>query len=120
MRYGRLIPVLLVFFAAAGCGPDAAFEPTARVGEPAPPFTVELTSGGSVSAEELKGKPLVLTFMAEWCPCSNESAPVFKEVYSRYNPEGVEFLMLGFQDSRSKFGEFVEREAFPFLTGFDT
>ena len=93
--------------------------PSARVGAAAPAFTLNLVSGGSVTLDSFKGKPLVITFMASWCPCSNESAPVFKEAYSKYNPKGVEFLMMGIQDSESKFKKFVDKKQFPFSAGFD-
>lgn len=85
----------------------------------APDFTLTLTTGEKVTKRDFAGRPLVLVFMAEWCPCSNESAPVFKEAYERYHPRGVEFLLIGFQDSRSKFRRFVERERFPFPAGYD-
>ncbi len=105
----------------AGCSGNStgSKEPTAKIGGSAPAFSVEATDVRTVRLEDFKGKPLVLTFMAEWCPCSNESAPVFKEAYKDYNPGGVEFMILGFQDSRSKFSEFVKRQAFPFPAAFD-
>jgi len=94
-------------------------QPTARIGDPAPQFTLNLIGGGSVTLNDFRDKPLIVTFMASWCPCSNESAPVFKEAYSRYNPKGVEFLMIGIQDSETKFTKFVDKKQFPFPTGFD-
>lgn len=110
-----------VVFILAGCsgGSNGSKEPTAKIGESAPAFSVEATDGRTVRLEDFKGRPLVLAFMAEWCPCSNESAPVFKEAYGEYNPRGVEFMILGFQDSRSKFSEFVKRQGFAFPAAFD-
>ncbi|MBI5047828.1 MAG: TlpA family protein disulfide reductase, partial [Deltaproteobacteria bacterium] len=101
--------ILLLFTILTGCssGPQDK-QPTAKIGMPAPMFTLNLISGGSITLDSFKGKPLVITFMASWCPCSNESAPVFKEAYSKYNPKGVEFLMIGIQDSESKFKKFIE------------
>ncbi|MBI5233480.1 MAG: TlpA family protein disulfide reductase [Deltaproteobacteria bacterium] len=93
--------------------------PTITIGAPLPEFTIKLLTGETVTAADFKGKPLVMTFMAEWCPCSNDSAPAFKEAYSRYSPKGVEFLIIGFQDSEEKFRRFVERKGFPFRAAFD-
>lgn len=106
--------------ALTGCssGPKDK-QPTAKVGTSAPSFSLNLINGGSVTPDSFKGKPLVITFMASWCPCSNESAPVFKETYSKYNPKGVEFLMIGIQDSESKFKKFVDKKQFTFPAGFD-
>jgi len=110
----------LLFTVLTGCssGPQDK-QPTARIGEPAPQFTLNLIGGGSVTLNDFRDKPLVVTFMASWCPCSNESAPVFKEAYNRYNPKGVQFLMIGIQDSETKFTKFVDKKQFPFPTGFD-
>lgn len=114
-----LTGVLLVIM--AGCsGSNGSKEPTAKIGDPAPAFSVEATDGHTVRLEDFRGKPLVLTFMAEWCPCSNDSAPVFKEAYAEYNPRGVEFMLLGFQDSSSKFSDFVKRQAIPFSAAYDS
>ena len=116
----QLATLILLFTVITGCssGPQDK-QPTARIGEPAPQFTLNLIGGGSVTLNDFRDKPLVVTFMASWCPCSNESAPVFKEAYNRYNPKGVEFLMIGIQDSESKFKKFVEKKGFPFSAGFD-
>lgn len=110
---------LLLFTVVTGCSGPQDKQPTAKVGASAPTFTLNLVSGGYLTLDSFKGKPLVITFMASWCPCSNESAPVFKEAYGKYNPKGVEFLMIGIQDSESKFKKFVDKKQFPFPAGFD-
>lgn len=118
----RLFIASLLCLALSGCsGGDnnASKEPTATIGSSAPAFALKTVDGRDLTLESFRGKPLVLTFMAEWCPCSNKSAPVFKEAYAEFNPKGVEFAMLGFQDSRSKFGEFVKRQALPFPAAYD-
>lgn len=114
------LALLLLFTVVTGCssGPQDK-QHAAQVGASAPAFTLNLVSGGSLTLDSFKGKPLVITFMASWCPCSNESAPVFKEAYGKYNQKGVEFLMIGIQDSELKFKKFVEKKQFPFPAGFD-
>jgi len=114
------VPLWLIIALFAGCnkGPRGT-QPTIKAGEAAPPFTLELIDGGTVTLDTFKGKPLVIITMASWCPCSHESAPVFKEVYEIYHPKGVEFLMLGIQDSKSKFTKFFKKKEFKFQAGFD-
>lgn len=118
----RFLNILFLAFLvlAVGCskGPRGA-QPVIRIGEAAPAFTLELLDGRTVTLDTFKGKPLVLITMASWCPCSHESAPVFKDVYEIYHPKGVEFLMLGIQDSEKKFEKFVKKKGFPFPAGFD-
>jgi peroxiredoxin len=113
-----LFLAFLVLAVGCGKGPRGT-QPVIKIGEPAPSFTLELLDGRAVTLDTFKGKPLVLITMASWCPCSHESAPVFKEVYGIYHPKGVEFLMLGIQDSKRKFEKFVKKKEFPFPAGFD-
>ena len=111
----------MFFFALAGCdmeGPKGA-PPTLETGSAAPPFALQLIGGGEAALSGYKGKPLVITFMASWCPCSHESAPVFKAVYEEYREKGVQFLMIGMQDGRSKFEKFYKEKGFPYPAGFD-
>ncbi|MBI3754241.1 MAG: TlpA family protein disulfide reductase [Deltaproteobacteria bacterium] len=115
----QLITFILLFAVVTGCGGPQNKQPTVKVGTPAPAFALNLVNGGSITLDSFKGKPMVITFMASWCPCSNESAPVFKEAYRKYNPKGVEFLMIGVQDSQSKFKNFVDKKQLPFPAGFD-
>lgn len=110
---------LLLSAAFLACSSPKGAPPTLESGSPAPQFTLDLISGGQVTLDTYNGKPLVLIYMASWCPCSHESAPVFKEVYGEYHPKGVEFLMLGIQDSKSKFTKFVKKKGFEFPAGYD-
>jgi peroxiredoxin len=115
----RLFLLIALAACCSACSSPKGAPPTLESGSPAPQFTLELIGGGQVTLDTYKGKPLVLIYMASWCPCSHESAPVFKEVYEEYHPEGVEFLMLGMQDSKSKFTKFVKKKGFKFSAGFD-
>ena len=114
--------IFALIITIAGCSGDFSprgAPPSLESGSPAPQFTLELVDGRSVTLDEYKGKPLVLIYMASWCPCSLESAPVFNKVYDEYHPKGVEFLMVGIQDSSSKFKKFVGEKGFKFSAGFD-
>jgi len=109
-----------VFFLAAllsGCGEES--KPLLQVGEKAVPFTLELIGGKQAQLEQYAGKGLVITFMSSWCPCSNQSMPFMKDVYAKHNDGGVAFLMIGIQDSRSKFEKFVAKWEAPFPAGYD-
>lgn len=108
-----------VFFLVAlisGCSEES--RPLLQVGEKAVPFTLELTDGKQSELGQYAGKGLVITFMSSWCPCSNDSMPLMKQAYAKYNGQ-VAFLMVGIQDSRSKFEKYVEKWAVPFPAGYD-
>jgi peroxiredoxin len=115
--FRRLVALLLLAGLVAGCGEDA--KPLLQVGETATPFALELVDGRSSRLESYAGKGLVVTFMSSWCPCSNESLPLLKQAHARYGEDRIAFLMIGIQDSRSNFQQFVRKWNVPFPAGYD-
>lgn len=101
----------------SGCSEEG--KPLLQVGEKALPFTLELIGGQQSQLEHYAGKSLVITFMSSWCPCSNESMPLMKQAYSKHKNDQIVFLMVGIQESRSKFEKFVEKWDVPFPAGYD-
>lgn len=101
----------------SGCSEES--RPLLQVGEKAAPFTLELIGGKQSQLEQYAGKGLVITFMSSWCPCSNESMPLMKQAYAEHGNGEVAFLMVGIQDSRSKFEKYVEKWDVPFPAGYD-
>ena len=110
----------IIFLAAlmSGCSEEAS-KPMLQVGEKALPFTLELLDGKQSQLQQYAGKGLVITFMSSWCPCSNESMPLMKQTYEKHKNEQIVFLLVGFQDSRSKFEKFVGKWGVPFPAGYD-
>ena len=109
-----------VFFLVAsisGCSEES--KPLLQVGEKAAPFTLELIGGKQSQLEQCAGKGLVISFMSSWCPCSNDSMPLMKQAYAKYSNGQVAFLMVGVQDSQSKFEKYVEKWGVPFAAGYD-
>ena len=69
-------------------------------GDPAPPISGELLTGGSVAWEEFRGKPMVVNFWASWCkPCEEES-PLMAEAHQAYGSD-ITFLGVNIRDARS-------------------
>jgi len=99
-----------------GCNGDK--QALVQVGAKAPPFTLELVDGGQATLEQYAGKGLVITFMASWCPCSNDSMPLMKDAYQAHKAD-IAFLMVGIQDAESKFKAYVKKWDVPFAAGFD-
>ena len=101
----------------SGCGEES--KPLLQVGEKALPFTLELIGGQQIQLGDYAGKGLVITFMSSWCPCSNESMPFMKQAYATHQNDQIVFLMIGIQDSRSNFEDFVRKWNPPFPAGYD-
>jgi cytochrome c biogenesis protein CcmG, thiol:disulfide interchange protein DsbE len=78
-------------------------------GDPAPAFEASLLDGpGTLSLEDLKGKPAVLNFWASWCkPCEDE-APALKRAHEEYG-DRVSIVGIGIRDARSDAQEFIAR-----------
>lgn len=113
----RCAVIFLIAF-ISGCSEEVS-KPLLQVGEKAIPFTLELLDGKQIQLEQYAGKGLVITFMSSWCPCSNDSMPLIKQAYAEYKDDPVVFLMIGIQDSRSKFEKYVVKWAAPFPAGYD-
>ena len=56
-----------------------------RVGDIAPDFTIELTTGEQVRLSSLRGKVVMLHFTASWCGvCRKEMPPIQKEIWQQH------------------------------------
>ena len=115
--FKNLCTIFFLTILISGCSEEG--KPLLQVGEKAAPFTLELIEGGQVHLENYAGKGLVITFMSSWCPCSNESLPLMKQVYTTRKDDQIVFLLVGIQDSRSKFEKFVKKWDVPFPSGYD-
>jgi len=114
--FKKLCAVFLLVALISGCSEES--RPLLQVGEKAAPFTFELIGGKQSQLEQYAGKGLIITFMSSWCPCSNDSMPLMKQAYAKNNGQ-VAFLLIGIQDSRSKFEKYVEKWDVPFSAGYD-
>ncbi len=90
-----------------------------QIGKKAPAFSLDLLDGETSHLGLYSGKGVAMTFMASWCPCSNDSIPLMKKAYANNKNNNLVVLMVGIQDSRSKFRQFVEKWRIPFPAGYD-
>lgn len=77
-------------------------------GNEAPSFELELLGGGgTLTDEDLRGKPVVVNFWASWCIPCREEAPMLERVWKEYRDDGVVFLGVNIKDAESDALEFV-------------
>ncbi len=91
---------------------------SARVGEPAPDFTLPGIDGGTVRLSDYRGTPLVLNFWASWCaPCRKEF-PLFRETLAAKDGQ---FQLVGVStgDLRGDAKRFAVDQRADWPNGFD-
>jgi thiol-disulfide isomerase/thioredoxin len=49
-------------------------------------------TGKKITAEDLKGKPVVINFWATDCAACIQEIPYLKQLYAKYQPQGLEML----------------------------
>lgn len=99
----------LAFVGLLGFGLRNTTDGPPAPGDPAPAFNAALLGeGGSLSLEELKGRPVVLNFWASWCaPCRDE-APMLVRAYEEHGDE-IAFVGVDIRDGRTDALEFATR-----------
>jgi cytochrome c biogenesis protein CcmG/thiol:disulfide interchange protein DsbE len=107
-----LVPLLVVPLAwllFTGFGHDPREVASPLIGKPAPEWRLDTIDGGSLSSEELAGRPYVVNFWASWCipECVNEH-PVLAAAHERYGDELVVVGVL-YQDAPADAEAFLAR-----------
>ena len=73
-----------------------------QIGQVAPDFTMNDTTGKPFTLSSLKGKVLLVDFWASWCgPCRGENPNVVR-AYNAYNKKGFDVLGVSFDKDHGK------------------
>jgi peroxiredoxin len=80
----------------------------ARIGKPAPDFTLTALDGKQVTLSSYRGRPVVLTFFASWCHPCEEDMPVLERA-QRDSGNRVAIVGINYQDFASDTRDFVNR-----------
>lgn len=77
------------------------------IGNIAPDFTITTLEGNTVQNNELRGKVVVITSSAAWCPTCVMEAQQFAPVYKKYKDMPVVFITVDIDPSDSV--EFIQQ-----------
>ncbi len=89
----------------------------ALIGQEAPDFTFTTLDGEEVTAESLRGKPVVVDFWATWCAPCVEAMPMMDALARTFAREGVTFVALSMDDTETVVRRFWTLEDSPIRVG---
>lgn len=76
-------------------------------GQPSPDFFLKDLGGESVSLGSLRGKVVVLSFWATWCPSCKEDMPLLNTLASEYAERGLVILGLAEDSSETRVKDYI-------------
>ena len=63
-----------------------------KLGQPAPPLTLNTLDGRSIATRDLKGQVVIATFWATWCAPCREELPLLSAFAERHAAQGLQVL----------------------------
>ena len=116
-RAFRMGSILAGFFllAVTAKAQDAG-ESKMKAGDPMPAITLHSEVYGDVTPEDLKGKVVMVSLFATWCPpCQLELAEVQETLYPKYKDcEDFRLLVIGREHTDADLKKYNERKKFTF------
>jgi len=86
----------------------------------APVFSLpRLDREGTLSLEELRGRPVIVNFWASWCRPCREEAPALERVWKRHRDEGLMLIGIDYDDLRSDARAFARRYGMTYPLVYD-
>lgn len=82
---------------------------------PMPEFELEGIDSGRVSSEDLRGRILIVSFFATWCPPCKEELPHLNDLYMKYRNDGeVEIIAVSTDRDRYLVPPFIREHGYQF------
>jgi cytochrome c biogenesis protein CcmG/thiol:disulfide interchange protein DsbE len=121
-RWGRILAwtALIALLALVFFGLLRAQRGSIRVGEQVPNFTLTAFDGKTYTAQDLRGKVVLLNFWASWCkPCEQEANDLEAAWKLYQGRDDVLFLGVAWTDTDKKSMEYLTRYGITYPNGPD-
>lgn len=91
-----------------------------HAGDVAPDFTVKMLDGSSVTLSQLRGKVVLISFWATWCPpCRQELSHLQKDVIDRFAGKELVVLPISRGEELKTVENFIDKMGYTFPVGLD-
>lgn len=91
-----------------------------HAGDVAPDFTVKMLDGSSVTLSQLRGKVVLISFWATWCPpCRQELSHLQKDVIDRFAGKELVVLPISRGEEVKTVENFIDKMGYTFPVGLD-
>lgn len=98
---------------------------TAVAGTPKVGDTVQLPSftlldGTTISAESLKGKPVLIEYWASWCPFCKRQNPYWQKLHEAAKDKDIQILSVSIDKKVEDAQAYLEKHSYTFHTAMET
>jgi peroxiredoxin len=93
--------------------------PAPRIGKEAPDFRVIGLDGAPIELSEFRGRPVLLTFWASWCPPCRAESPDIEAVYEQYRDTGLVIIAVDVGEDPVTVRNYAQRAALTFTIALD-
>lgn len=91
-----------------------------KTGDVAPDFTVEMLDGTKVNLSALRGKVVLVSFWATWCPpCRLELSHMQDDVINRFEGKDLVVLPISRGEERKTVESYINKMGYTFPIGLD-
>jgi len=105
----RFILAVCALFAVTGATTCLNGFSAPETGDKAPGFSLKDLKGSEVKLRDLKGKVVLLSFSATWCPHCRTAVPKLKEITARYKDKDFVLLSIFIEESGKKVSSFAAK-----------